>query len=159
MLDDTGHIPSPKAVSADHNPGGVHPVGFEALQEENGGVQAVLENAGVVVIRKLAVPEEQAGNTSTAMWAAVAGSRFDCVLDPPLVTLSLTKSSEWPCEVRNFIHRPPLPSADEDVKSLSLVLQAGTLDLLTPTLGSVCCWEMQTLHTRTHKLKWKQNNQ
>lgn len=65
-LGDQGHYSCPKAVSTEHNLGGIHPICFQGLQEVNGGVQAITGKGIVTVIRKLAVPE-QAGNRSTAV--------------------------------------------------------------------------------------------
>lgn len=56
-LGDQGRYSCPNAVSAEHNPGGIHPICSQGLQEVNGGIQAIIGNGMVMVIRKLAVPE------------------------------------------------------------------------------------------------------
>ena len=56
-LGDQGCYSCPNAVCTEHNPGGIHPICSQGLQEVNGGIHAIIGNGIVMVIRKLVVPE------------------------------------------------------------------------------------------------------
>lgn len=64
-LDDSGHSPASNTLSTEHHPRGVHPIGFQAFQELDGSIQAILENDRVMVVRKLSVPKEKRASTAS----------------------------------------------------------------------------------------------
>lgn len=62
----------------------IHPLGFQGLQEANGGLQAVLGKDPGMAIRKPAGPREQAANKSHQCGQVPLGRCFSCVLNAPL---------------------------------------------------------------------------
>lgn len=101
-LCDKCYSPSSNAVSAEHNPGGVHPIGMQRLQEVNGGIQTIMCRRRMMVVRKLSVPTE-------GRW----GTAHQCVQET-LKTFWITSSTHprvtWPQQWKSVIHIFPYVS-------------------------------------------------